>query len=146
MALSNVVTISGATLINRYARNYPYTSAPANMPILTEIIFSDLQVLGFKDSLNNLKKCLCDASGSSATSQYRVFFANASGEADSSADLYFQSSELYVQGEMVHHGSPSSYTLTNGGHTAVIALSAGGVLNITLDGVEQVNWTNGGPD
>ncbi len=146
MAYNNVIEISGATKINRYARNYPYANAVTDQPILTENIFSDLQVLGFKDSLNNLKKCLCDASGSSATAQYRVFFANASGEADSSADLYFQSSELYVQGEMVHHGSPSSYTLTNGGHTAVLALDASGRLNITIDGIEQVSWANGGPE
>ena len=141
---ANVVPISGATEVNIYRRNYPYATAVAQQPILTLNIFSDLEILGFKDSADNLKKCLCDASGSSATPAERIFFADSAGEADSSSDLTFDGSELYVQGEAVQHGS--ALTLTNGGHTAIISLDAGGVLSIIIDGVEQVNWSNGGPE
>lgn len=145
---SNVVDL-GVTEVNIYRRNYPYTTAVSDQPYLTLIIFSDLKVLGFKDSDNTLKKVLCDASGSSATPAERVFFADSNGEADSSSDLTFDGSELYVQGEQVVHGStavPNPITLTNGVYTAEINLSATGVLSISIDGIEQVNYSNGSPD
>jgi hypothetical protein len=102
--------------------------------------------MGFTDASTNLKKILCDASGSSQTASERVFFADSNGAADSSSNLTFDGTELYVQGEQVSHGSSNEITLTNGGHTAVISLSSSGVLSISLDGIEQANYSNGGPD
>lgn len=145
---TNVQVISGATEVNIFRRNYPYFTAITEQPILTFNIFSDLQVLGFKDSLDNLKKVLVDASGSTAATAEEVFFANSDGEATTSSNLTFDGTELYIQGEQVAHGtiSADSVTLTNNGHTAIIALDATGVLTITIDGIEQVNYSNGGPD
>lgn len=143
---TNVEVISGANEVNIYRRNYPYSTAVTEQPILTFNIFSDLEVLGFKDSDDNLKKCLCDASGSSATPSQRVFFADSNGEADSNADFYFDGTELYVDGEQVFHGAPETLTFENNGHTATISLDSSGVLTIEIDGIEQVNWSNGGPE
>lgn len=146
---ANVVTISGANEVLIYSRNYPFTTAETEQPILTQNIFSDLKVLGFKDSDDNLKKVLVDASGSSIANDKEVFYSNANGEATTNANLTFDGTELYVQGEQVLHGSLSlgnSITLTNGAYTAIIALDASGRLAITIDGIEQVAYSNGGPE
>lgn len=144
---ANVYPIAGASEVNIFRRNYPYTTALTDQPVLTLNIFSDLEVLGFKDSADVLKKCLLDASGSSTATDEEVFFSNADGEATTSTNLTFDGTELYVQGEQVYHGDlGSTITLVNGAYTAVIDLSAMGVLSISIDGIEQVNWSNGGPE
>lgn len=144
---ANVYPIVSATEIQFFARNYTYASALTDLDILSFIIFTDLQVFGFTDHSGTVKKVLCDASGSVATPAERVFFADANGEADSDSNLTWDGTDLFVQGEEVWHGDlGDTITLTNGGHTATISLDASGVLSIEIDGIEQVNWSNGGPE
>lgn len=148
MAANVYTPVPTADEIQFYARNYTWATALTDMPILSYIIFTDLEVFGFTDHNGDVKKVLIDDSGASATPQYRVWFANADGEATSSSDLYFDGSELYIQGELVPHGTitTDTITLTNGGHTATISLDASGRLAIDIDGIEQVAWANGGPE
>lgn len=146
---ANVYPIPDATEVNIFRRNYPYTTAITDQPPLTLNIFSDLQVLGFKDSTGTLKKCLVDASGAAGAIDEAVFFADSNGEATTSSDLIFDGTELYVRGEQVLHGPvtvANPIVLVNSGHTATINLSSSGVLSISIDGIEQVNWSNGGPE
>lgn len=142
----NVYPVSGATEIQFYNRNYTYANALTDLPDISMIIFSDLNVLGFADTLGNVKKCLCDASGASTAITDSIFFSNSSGEADTTATLQWDGTDILVDSNPVHHDGKDTITLTNGGHTATIALDAAGRLAIEIDGIEQTSWANGGPE
>ena len=142
----NVLPISGATEIQFYNRNYTYADALTDLPDISMIIFSDLNVFGFRDTGGTVKKCLCDASGSSTAIQDSIFFADANGEADTTAILQWDGTDILINSNPVHHDGKDTITLTNGAHVATIALDAAGRLAIEIDGEECVSWANGGPE
>ncbi|HET8685057.1 MAG TPA: hypothetical protein VFM18_00165, partial [Methanosarcina sp.] len=92
---TNDTTIDSATLKRIYMGNYSYNTCIASQPILSMRWASDLNRPVFKNRTGTLYKALMDASTTSNTPQYRVFFADANGLASSSSSFIYTNGNLH---------------------------------------------------
>lgn len=99
-AAPNTTTVDGATSVRFYLRNYAYSLMPSNLPVLSMGLATDVNRLVYKNSSGTLYKILNDASGAANTPQGRLFYADASGSAGSSANLSFDGTRLSITGKL----------------------------------------------
>jgi hypothetical protein len=117
-AATNDSTIDSAVLKRIYMGNYSYNTCLSSQPILSMRWASDLNRPVFKNRTGTLYKSLMDASTTSNTPQYRVFFADANGLASSSSVFTYTSGALFapwVKGDSIYTtGKISGATLNTG--------------------------------
>jgi hypothetical protein len=97
-AVTNETTISGATGVQIYLRNYSYANLALSMPRLSIGLATDNNRLVYKNSAGTMYKLLTDASGASNAAPGRIFYSDANGAATSGAGLTYDGSTLDVNG------------------------------------------------
>jgi hypothetical protein len=97
-AVTNETTISGATGVQIYLRNYSYANLALSMPRLSIGLATDNNRLVYKNSAGTTFKLLTDASGASNATAGRIFYSDANGAATSSSGLTYDGSTLDVAG------------------------------------------------
>jgi hypothetical protein len=97
-AVPNETTISGATGVQIYLRNYSYANLSLSMPRLSIGLATDNNRLVYKNSAGTMFKLLTDASGASNAASGRIFYSDANGAATSSSGLTYDGSTLDVAG------------------------------------------------
>lgn len=93
MAL-NVTTITGATGVRLYFRNYSYSSALSDLAALETVHFTDLDRVGYKNTAGTLRKFLEDASGATNIPANRVLYTDGNGRATYATNFLYDGTSL----------------------------------------------------
>lgn len=138
----NVYTDSSASTEHITFNNNTYAILAANWRPCKAGIYTDLLKWGWSDQNNAIHKCLGDASGSTNTATYRVFFANSSGDATSDPAFVYNSGTLTVGSYLQHYADGNTYlafpsggdeiALVSGGQTCYDQSLTGGSWTVTL--------------
>jgi hypothetical protein len=132
---TNVTIVSGATEIKFYLRNYSYANLVTDLPALAHGLATDLDSLVYKNAAGDTFKILKDASTTSNHPAERILFTDIDGQAESSANLEYDGTDVKIADNNVHQSGNSSIFCTAGGYVWELRAETDGTMKLYRDDI-----------